>query len=100
LAWIFITIDYKDIWLAIKGSDMRYMSAAGIIFFLINFLMIWRWRILMKALGLKSRRLSSMRWFFIGLFSSLARSQPLEATGSRGSAWPKKRGIRPRYLLR
>ncbi len=33
LAWLFMTIDYKHIWQAVKGSDMRYMSAAGIIFF-------------------------------------------------------------------
>jgi uncharacterized membrane protein YbhN (UPF0104 family) len=61
LVWLFMTIDYKHIWQAIKGSDIRYMSAAGIIFFLINFLIIWRWRILMKAIGLKARSLSSMR---------------------------------------
>ena len=25
LVWLFITVDYKHMWLAIKGSDMRYM---------------------------------------------------------------------------
>jgi len=79
LAWLFMTIDYKHIWQAIKGSDMRYMSAAGIIFFLINFLIIWRWRILMKAVGLKTKSLSSMRWFFIALFCNLA---PISTVGS------------------
>src|SRR5271170_5794441 len=79
LVWLFVTIDYKHMWQAIKGSDMRYMSAAGIIFFLINFLIIWRWRILLKAVGLKSKRLSSMRWYFIGLFCNLA---PISAVGS------------------
>ncbi len=79
LAWLFVTIDYKDMWQAIKGSDMRYMSGAGIIFFLINFLIIWRWRVLMKAVGLKAKRMPSTRWFFIGLFWNLA---PISTAGS------------------
>jgi hypothetical protein len=79
LVWLFVTIDYKHMWLAIKGADMRYMSIAFIIFFLINFLIIWRWRILMKAVGLKVNSLSSMRWYFIGLFCSLA---PISTVGS------------------
>ena len=63
-----MTIDYKHIWQAIKGSDMRYMSAAGIIFFLINFLIIWRWRILMKAVGLKAKRLTQHALVFYRAF--------------------------------
>ena len=66
-------------WQAVIKSDMRYMSAAGVIFFLINFLILWRWRILMKALGLKAGRLSSTRWFFLGLFCNLA---PISSVGS------------------
>ena len=72
LVWLFHTNNYKEMWQAVIKSDMRYISAAGIIFFLINFLILWRWRILMKALGLKARRLSSTRWFFLGLFCNLA----------------------------
>jgi uncharacterized protein (TIRG00374 family) len=87
LAWLFITIDYKDMWQAIKGSDMRYMSAAGIIFFLINFLIIWRWQILMKAVGLNAKRMTSTRWYFIGLFWNLAPITTL------GSDWIKGVGI-------
>src|SRR5690242_18398039 len=79
LAWLFMTIDYKHMWEAIKDSDVRYMGLAGIIFFAINFMIIWRWRILMRAVGLKARRISSMRWYFIGLFCNLA---PISTVGS------------------
>ena len=80
LAWRFMTFDYKHMWQQVKESDLRYMSAAGIIFFLINFLLIWRWRILMKAVDLKAKRLSSMRWFFLGLFFSS--SVPFSTVGN------------------
>jgi len=98
LTWLFVTIDYKHIWMAIKGSDMRYMSAAGLIFFMINFLMIWRWRILMKAVGLKAGSLSSMRWFFIGLFCNLA---PISTVGSdviRGLGLAQELGHKPKIF--
>lgn len=98
LAWLFITIDYKHIWQAVKDSDMRYMSAAGVIFFLINFLIIWRWLILMKAVGLKARSLSSMRWFFIGLFCNLA---PISTVGSdviRGLGLAQELGHKPKIF--
>jgi len=98
LIWLFVTIDYKHMWLAIKGSDMRYMSAAGIIFFMINFLVIWRWRILMKAVGLKAKSFSSMRWFFIGLFCNLA---PISTVGSdviKGLGLANETGHKPKVF--
>ena len=98
MAWLFITVDYKHMWLAIKGSDMRYMSAAGIIFFLINFLIIWRWRILMKAVGLRPSRMTSTRWFFIGLFWNLA---PISTAGSdviKGLGLAHETGHKPKVF--
>lgn len=85
-------------WQAVKGSDMRYMSAAGIIFFLINFLIIWRWRILMKAVGLKAKRMTSTRWFFIGLFWNLA---PISTVGSdliKGLGLANETGHKPKVF--
>jgi glycosyltransferase 2 family protein len=98
LAWVFITIDYKHIWQAVKGSDMRYLSGAAIIFFLINFLIIWRWRILMKAVGLKARRTTSTCWYFIGLFWNLA---PISTIGSdliKGVGLAQETGHRPKVF--
>jgi len=98
LAWLFLTIDYKHIWQAIKGADMRYMSAAGVIFYLINYLIIWRWRILMKAVGLKANALTSMRWFFLGSFCNLA---PISTAGSdviKGLGLAHETGHRPKVF--
>jgi len=98
LVWLFLTIDYKHMWLAIRGSDMRYMSAAAVIFFLINFIIVWRWRILMKAVGLKAKSLSSIRWYFIGLFCNLA---PISSVGSdviRGLGLAQEVGHKPKIF--
>ena len=98
LAWLFLTIDYKHIWQAVKGADMRYMSAAGILFFLINFIIVWRWRILMKAVGLKANSLSSTRWYLIGVFFSLA---PISSVGSdviRGLGLAQEVGHKPKIF--
>ncbi|MDE2028484.1 MAG: flippase-like domain-containing protein [Candidatus Omnitrophica bacterium] len=98
LTWLFMTIDYKHIWQAVKGADMRYLAAAGIIFFLINFLIVWRWRILMKALGLKPGNLSSIRWFFLSQFCGLA---PISTVGSdviRGLGLAQETGHKPKMF--
>jgi len=98
LAWLFHTNNYKQMWQAVIKSDIRYMSGAGIIFFLINFLILWRWRILMKALGLKARRMTSTRWFFLGLFCNLA---PISTVGSdviRGLGLAQETGHKPKVF--
>jgi glycosyltransferase 2 family protein len=98
LVWLFVTIDYKHMWQAIRGSDLRYMSAAVMIFFSINFMIVWRWRILMRAVGLNPKRLSSMRWYFIGLFCNLA---PISTVGSdviRGLGLAQEVGHKPKIF--
>jgi len=98
LIWVFMTTDYKAIWQSIKVSDMRYMIGAGIIFFLINFIIVWRWRILMKAVGLKAGRLSCMRWFFLGTFWNLA---PISTAGSdviKGLGLAQEVGHKPKIF--
>ncbi len=71
LGWLFFKIDYKHIWIAVKGADLNYLLLAGVVYFFLNFAIWWRWMILMKAMNLKFKKLSALRWFFIGLFSSL-----------------------------
>jgi uncharacterized protein (TIRG00374 family) len=93
-----MTFDYGKLWQQLRTSDMRYMSAAGIIFFMINFLIIWRWRILMKAVGLKPLGLSSMRWYFIGMFCTLA---PISTVGGdviRGLGMAQELGHKPKIF--
>ena len=98
LGWLYVTIDFRHMWEVVKGADMRYMSAAGIIFFSINFLILWRWRILMKAVGLKAKRLISTRWFFIGLFCSLFPISPVGSDVIRGLGLAKETGHKPKVF--
>ncbi len=71
LVWIFTHLDFQEIWMVIKGADANYIIAAGLVFFAINFLILWRWMIVMKALDLKFHWKSAFRWFFFGLFWNL-----------------------------
>lgn len=71
LAWLFSRIDYKHTLAAIKQADKGYLLAAFLVFFLTCAFILWRWIILMKALGLKFKRVSAARWFFIGQFCNL-----------------------------
>ena len=98
LEWLYVTIDFKHMWEVVRGADMRYMSAAGLIFFSINFLILWRWRILMKAVGLKAKRLTCARWFFIGLFCSLFPISPVGSDVIRGLGLAKETGHKPKVF--
>lgn len=71
MTWLFTRIDFKHMWAAVKGADAGYMTAAGLVFLVTVFIILWRWMILLKALGLKFSRLGSTRWYFIGLFCNL-----------------------------
>jgi glycosyltransferase 2 family protein len=71
LWWLFSRIDFHQMWAAVQGADVGYLTAGGIVFFCINFVILWRWRILLKAVGLKTKVYSSLRWFFTGLFFNL-----------------------------
>ena len=98
LVWLFLTIDFKHMWSVVKGADMRYMGAAGFIFFMINFLIVWRWRILMKAVGLKAKRMASTRWFFLGLFFSLFPISPVGSDVIRGLGLAGETGHKPKVF--
>jgi uncharacterized protein (TIRG00374 family) len=98
LAWLFSRIDYKHMWEAVKGSDLRYMTAAGVIYFFINLLILWRWRILMKAVGLKTRRMTSMRWFFVGLFCNLFLPSSVGGDVIKGLGLAKETGHKPKVF--
>ncbi len=71
LAWLFSRMDLKKMWETLRGADAGYMMAAAVIFIAINFMLLWRWNIFIKAMGLNVRTDSVTRWFFIGLFCNL-----------------------------
>lgn len=78
LGWFFYTIDYKKIWESVKNADVTYLLIAGIFYFLINFIIWFRWMMLMNALNLKFKWFDSLRWFFMGLLCSFL---PLSSVG-------------------
>ena len=98
LVWLFTKIDFKHMWEAVKGSDWRYMTVAGIVFFAINFLILWRWRILMKAVGLKANRWTSTRWFFIGLFCNLFLPSSVGGDVIKGIGLANETGNKPKVF--
>lgn len=71
LGWLFTKIDFKQIGAIVKSADPGYLALAGAVYFGINFLILWRWMIIMKALKLKVGFFSAVRWFYLGLFCSL-----------------------------
>ncbi len=98
LWWLFSRIDFKHTWEAVKGSDINYMMTAGVIFFAINFIILWRWRILMKALGLKTKRFSAMRWFFTGIFCNLFLPSSIGGDVVKGLGLAKEVGHKPKVF--
>ncbi len=78
LGWLFHTCDYKHIWQTIKSADMGYLMLAAGLYFAINFMIWWRWIILMKAMNLKFKRFSSLRWYLMGQACNLL---PISSVG-------------------
>ncbi len=98
LYWLFSRIDYKHTWEAIKGADVGYMVAAFLVFVAINFIILWRWSILMKAVGLKVNRVSAIRWFFIGLFCNLFLPSSVGGDVVKGLGLAKETGNKPKVF--
>ena len=98
LAWLFTRIDFVRMWEAVKGADWRCITGAGLVSFSINLLILWRWRILMKAVGLKAKRMTSVRWFFIGLFSNLFLPSSVGGDVVKGLGLAKETGNRPKVF--
>ncbi len=98
LFWLFTKIDFRHMWEAVKGADANYLIAAGLVYFAINFIILWRWRILMKALGVKVDRMSTMRWFFIGLFCNLFLPSSVGGDVVKGLGLAKITGNKPKVF--
>jgi glycosyltransferase 2 family protein len=98
MVWLFKRIDLHNMWDAIKGADTDYLIAAGLIFFVINLIILYRWRILMKAVGLKVKRFSSVRWFFIGLFCNLFLPTSVGGDVIKGLGLAKETGNSPKVF--
>jgi glycosyltransferase 2 family protein len=98
LVWLFTRIDFKHMWEAVRGADMNYMLAAGLVYFGINFIIMWRWMILMRSLDLNFSKFTAMRWFFIGLFSNLFLPSSVGGDVIKGMGLAKVTGHKPKVF--
>lgn len=71
LGWLFSRIDFRHMLEAMRGADIGMLIVAGCVFISTTVLILWRWRLLMKALGLSVSRFDACRWFLIGQFCNL-----------------------------
>jgi len=71
LIYLFNKIDLTKTKEVILSSDLIYVLYAGILFLIINGLLLLRWFIFIKAMDLEVSVLSVVRYFFIGLFGNL-----------------------------
>jgi len=72
LLWIvFSMIDIPKTLELVKSAKLIYIGIAFSIFFSIHGIILWRWMIFIRALGLKSSLRDVIRFFFIALFGNL-----------------------------
>lgn len=71
LAYLFSKIDTAKMFETVKNADFRYMYFAAALFIFINFLLLLRWTVLVRALGLMVSFKSIANAFSIGLFFNL-----------------------------
>jgi len=72
LLWfIFSKIDIQSTWNILKSADLFYIFIAGIIFLVVNSLLLFRWFVFIKALDLSVTVKSVIKHYFYGLFGNL-----------------------------
>ena len=72
LLWfVFSKIDMEKTWEILKTADVGYIVLGGFVFLGTMFILLFRWFIFIKALGLEVRSIDVVRSFFIGLFGNL-----------------------------
>lgn len=64
-------IDIAKAWDLLRSARIDFLIYACIVFFVINLIILWRWFIFIKALGVTSSVLDIVRYYFIGLFGNL-----------------------------
>lgn len=71
LVYLFQKIDLTKTKEVLMSSNLVYIFYAGILFLIINGLLLLRWFVFIKAMELQVPILSVVRYFFIGLFGNL-----------------------------
>lgn len=72
LLWfIFSKIDTQKTVEVIKSADMNYIVLAGVVYLILNFILLGRWIIYLRAMDVRVSKFQAVRYFFIGLFGNL-----------------------------
>lgn len=71
LAYIFRKIDWQKTWDVLRTAHPGFILGAGGIFLFINILLLGRWLIFIKALGVAARFQDLVRYHLAGLFGNL-----------------------------
>src|SRR3989338_4297217 len=71
LWYLFSKIDLGRIWEILRGARLEYLVYAGLIFFVVNLVLLARWFIFIKALEVTSPARDVVRYYFAGLFGNL-----------------------------
>ena len=71
LWYIFSKIDIGKTWEVLRGARVEFLVYAGLVFFVVNLILLLRWFIFIKALGVSSPVRDIVRYYFIGLFGNL-----------------------------
>ena len=98
LVWLFSKIDLKHMVEALKGADFLWIFGAFIVFVFTIIIILWRWRLLMKTIGLKATRFEAVRWFFIGQFCNLFLPTSVGGDVVKGLGLAKEIGNKPKVF--
>ena len=71
LWYLFSKIDLGRIWEILRGARLEYLVYAGLIFFVVNLVLLARWFIFIKALEVTFPARDVVRYYFAGLFGNL-----------------------------
>jgi hypothetical protein len=69
--WLSTKIDFAQTAAVVKSADLQYILYAFVLFVAINFVLIARWVVVIKALGLPVNFGKAARYSLIGLFGNL-----------------------------
>ena len=71
LWYLFSKIDMGKTCEVLRGARVEFLVYAGLVFFVVNLILLLRWFIFIKALGVSSPVRDIVRYYFIGLFGNL-----------------------------
>src|SRR3989338_3052403 len=71
LWWLFIKIDWAKTIEVLKTADIGPITLSAAVFFSIYFVLLLRWIVFIRALGLKVPFGEALKYFCIGLFGNL-----------------------------